>query len=439
MYRNGTLVSHYARSNETDDLTPYLFQETTPGHFENVAIADSFNSTRVAISGHTMIVSGASLTHGGIWGPPYGINIYDLPTQLSAPTPIADDFEDGRISDFSFSGGQFALARRGSNEVLAQTNPSGLALAVTNDSDDPKQDQVVEADIATANTNSGSWVGLVARYVDANNFYYLALKNDLTFSAYKRVNGVDTLLRQSTWRSTGTVTHVKFIVTGNGALNSYINGDGLSLTDDTTFRQGRAGLATFQTRADFDNVFVAGTQPVSLLYKEFDYHPGGRDFTEEGGNWQQLKDAQQNDVGFAQTDPTVYALAHIGVPIENQQVDATLRVDSFDSSVTSGWVALLARYQDPNNYYYVAIRSKNQIQVRKVVNGVTTILAAAPFTAQPGVYHAFSFSVINDQLHLLVDGVLVAAAHDDSFTSGQYGIGTYRATATWRTLAVSQP
>jgi len=87
----------------------------------------------------------------------------------------------------------------------------------------------------------------------------------------------------------------------------------------------------------------------------------------------------------------------------------------------------------------VAIRSKNQIQIRKVVNGVTTILAAAPFTAQAGTDHDFTFSVINDQLHLLVDGVLVAAAHDDSFSSGQYGIGTYRATATWKSFVVSQP
>jgi hypothetical protein len=437
--RDGILVTQEALFADSDEVQTHLFQETTPGHFENLAITEgTAYSAHVDVSGHTLVVSGDGYNIRAFVGPPYFVLIYDLPEQVSAPTPIVDDFENGRTSDFTFTGGFFTLAKRGSNQVLAQTSPSGLSLAVANDSDWTK-DQVVEADIASANNNPSNWIGLVARYVDANNFYYLSVRNDLTFGVYKRVNGIDTLLRQSPWRNTRPVTHVKFTVTASGTMESEINGDVLSDAVDATFTHGRAGVASFQTRADFDNIQLSGTRPVPLLFKEFNYHVNGQDFAQSGGHWQQMQDAQQNNTGFAQLDPKVYALAYIGVPIENQQVDATLRLDSFDSSVTSGWIGLLARYQDPQNFYYVAIRSKNQIQIRKVVNGVTTILAAAPFTAQPGVYHDFSFSVINDQLHLLVDGALVAAAHDGSFTSGQYGMGTYRATATWKSLSVTQP
>ena len=34
---------------------------------------------------------------------------------------------------------------------------------------------------------------------------------------------------------------------------------------------------------------------------------------------------------------------------------------------------------------------------------------------------------------------LVVSADDDSFTSGQYGIGTHSATATWNMVWVTQP
>lgn len=441
--RDGFLVTNEAipeSSGGPDDLETHVFQETTPGHFENVAIIpDTVHSARFDVSGHTLIVSTDTINNGGIRDVPYIIQVYDLPAQLAAPTPIVDDFEDGRASDFTFSGGQFALARRGSNEVLAQGSASGLALALANDSDWTK-DQIVEADITGANSNSDSWVGLVARYIDANNFYYLAVRDDLTYRVYKRLNGTDTQLLQGNWVRKQPVTHVRFIANADGNLVATIDDFATSGAKDTAFTHGRAGLATFQTRADFDEVHMAGTYPVTLLDKGFDSPTMfGLDFTEDGGHWQLQKDAQQNNAGFAQLDPTAYALAHIGVPVENQEVDAVVRLDSFDSSTTSGWLGMLARYQDPRNYYYVAIRSKNQVQIRKVVNGVTTVLAAAAFTAQPGLYHDYRFSLINDQLHLLVDGALVAGAHDDSFTSGQYGMGTYRATATWKLLLVSQP
>jgi hypothetical protein len=437
--RDGLLLSVQTIAGSPTNNDTHVFEETTPGHFENSAILNVIDPKRVDVSARTAVVISDTISHGGFWGPPYDIDIFDLPSPVSAPPPVVDDFENGNITDFTFYGGQFALASRGSNHVLAQGNSSGLAIAVANDSESAT-DQIAETDFTTANSNSDSWVGLVAKYVDANNFYYLAVYNNLTFRLYKRVNGVDTLLRQSTWRNPRPVNHVKLSVSSFGTFVSEINGDGLSDADDTTFTHGRAGLATFQTRADFDNVRIAGNNSVGLLYNDFVLGPfNDQNFTEVGGQWQEQKDAQNHNAGFAQLDSTVYALASTGVPLENQQIDAIVRLDSFNSSTTSGWVGLLARYQDPQNYYYVAIRSKNQIQIRKVVNGVTTILAAAPFTAQPGVDHHFVFSTINDQLHLVVDGVLLAAAHDDTFISGQYGMGTYRATATWKTFSVMQP
>ena len=41
------------------------------------------------------------------------MQVFNLPSQLRVPVPIVNDFEDRDASDFTFSGGQFALATRG--------------------------------------------------------------------------------------------------------------------------------------------------------------------------------------------------------------------------------------------------------------------------------------------------------------------------------------
>ena len=107
---------------------------------------------------------------------------------------------------------------------------------------------------------------------------------------------------------------------------------------------------------------------------------------------------------------------------------------------TSGaWFGLLARYTDARNHYYVTARSSGQIQIRKMVNGVITVLASAPFVPTLGQYYAVEFRVINDQLSLYVDQTLVASAHDGDIASGRYGIATYRAAANWDSVTVIQP
>jgi hypothetical protein len=420
---------------------PYVYVQTTPGHFEHVAMMNPSGLTRhVDVSARTMVAASDYAGSG------YVVQVFTLPTPLIPPSPIVDNFETHDLSEFTFNGGQFALAQRGSNDVLAQNSANGMAIALTNDSDWTDY-QSIEADITPAYSNSDSWVGLVVRYVDANNFYYAVVRKNLTYAIYKRVDGTDTQLETGNWSNQTAVVHVLFYIDGLGQLVLQFDGQilGDTIARDTTFTHGRAGLATFQTRADFDNVHVSGTeQQVFPLYSKF-YDTGypitGPYFTKVGGRWEVLKDPQDSTVsrGLAQQNPVGDALGYIGVPVENQYVISYMHLDAFNSSTTGGWIGLLARYQDSKNYYYAAIRSNNQIQIRKVVNGVVTVLAGAPFSAQPGRNYYVAFVVINDELRVFVDQSLVLTANDDSFSSGQYGIGTHSATATWEYVRVIQP
>jgi hypothetical protein len=169
------------------------------------------------------------------------------------------------------------------------------------------------------------------------------------------------------------------------------------------------------------------------------------DLTTAGGNWQVLYHEAETEEepgyydGLQQLDMSGDARAYIGTPVANVDLFAHVRLDAFGASPQSAWFGLLARYVDPGNFYYVTARSTGQIQIRKVVNGVITVLASAPFAPVPGRYYDLQFRVINDQLQLFVDRTLVASAHDGVIASGKYGLATYRTRATWERFWVFQP
>jgi hypothetical protein len=100
---------------------------------------------------------------------------------------------------------------------------------------------------------------------------------------------------------------------------------------------------------------------------------------------------------------------------------------------------VIARYQDPLNYYYLSVRGSGQLQIRKVVNGVTTVLAARNFTVNPGEFHEYELHAFGDQLHAAVDREVLATAHDSDLTVGRHGVATYRSGAFFQDIIVDQP
>jgi hypothetical protein len=371
-----------------------------------------------------------------------GVAVFTLPTPLRAPAPLVNDFEDRNISDFTFTGGQFVLATRGTNDVLRQSSTAGLAFGVMSGSDWTFE-QRVEADI-TPTSGTGSWVGLVARYIDADNHYAVRFRDNATYGIYKRVNGVETALHEDYSNHQIVPTfRAKLDVSGNRISVDFGFQQGVTVTDNS-LTHGRGGVATFLSRADFDDVHVSGTDPYGLFGRSWGY--GGSDYQIDmdvlSGTWEVRTDndpENESQTGLWQDDTSGSAVAVIGIPVPNQDVNARMKLISFGTSQQGAWFGLLARYVDSRNHYYATVRSTGQIQIRKIVNGVVTVLATSAFTAVPDQYYDVRFLVINDQLHLYVDNVLVASAHDSALTIGRYGIATYRTAANWDTFWVLQP
>ena len=203
---------------------------------------------------------------------------------------------------------------------------------------------------------------------------------------------------------------------------------GATVTDNS-LTHGRGGVATWLARADFDDVHVAGTRCVPAVRARVrasaasDYESG---LDELSGDWEVLEvsDEEESSLdGLAQRDTSGDALAVIGTPVPNQDIIRAHARRCVRASQQGAWFGLLARYVDANNHYYVTIRSTGQIQIRKIVNGVITVLATANFTAVLGQYYDVRFLVINDQLQLYVNHALVATAHDRDYRERQVRVG----------------
>jgi hypothetical protein len=437
-YRDGVLVT-----NESSRYLafPRVYLEASPGNFGHVASMPFFDATGAGyldISGRTVVATARDYDNSRQL-----VRVFNLPAPLRAPVPVVNDFEDRNVSDFTFTGGQFVLATRGADDVLAQTASNGLAVAILNDTDWTDY-QRVAADITPTFSGTGSLVGLVARYVDADNYYYLAIRDNETYGIYKRVNGVDTLLHESYfYNSRSGSFRATLRVIGN-KIDVYFSFQQGATVTDNSLTHGRGGIATWLARADFDDVHVTGTDEYLLFSREYGY--GGSDdesgMNELSGDWVVLEGGDEENsylTGLSQRDASGSAVAIIGTPVPNQDVNARMRVDAFAASQTGAWIGLLARYVDARNHYYVTIRATGQIQIRKVVNGVITVLGSANFTPVLGQYYQVRFLVINDQLQLYVDETLVATAHDRDIASGKYGVETYRAAANWESFWVVQP
>jgi hypothetical protein len=430
-YRDGVLITSEAWDQQYAEAQPYVYLETAPGRFEHVAIlvlhgwAQDFD-----VSGRTVVAGSEDLAGDR------NVGVYILPSPLPPPQPIARDFDDLDASGLRTVSGQFALAQSGaaSNRVLRQSTTSGLAVSLAEPTNWPEY-QRIEADITPTFSDPDGWAGLVLRYADANNHYFVAIRADGTYAAYRRQHGVNTLLMSG---SAGSGTpRVAFSMIGDRLQldigRQFVN----SHIDETPLRQGQAGLATFRTRADFDNAYVVATSPLTLMTRDYTWFSGGRALTEIGGNWEVT--GETDPEGLSQLDSVGAAVAIGGTPVGDQELTADIRLDAFNASPQGAWFGLVARYVDARNHFYLSIRSNNRLELRQQVDGVITVLGSVPYTPVPDEMHEYRFRVIGNQLQAFVDGVLMISAHSDALPRGIYGFGTYRTTATYQQISVLQP
>jgi hypothetical protein len=110
----------------------------------------------------------------------------------------------------------------------------------------------VQADqFASGSASDDPWVGVVARYVDGANYYYVSLRKSGLVSLRKRVNNSIVGLGSVTLPITpGTNYNVRLEAIG-GSLRVYVDGNLRIERKDPSLPAGTYGIATYKAAAKF--------------------------------------------------------------------------------------------------------------------------------------------------------------------------------------------
>ncbi len=398
-----------------------VLQPNSSGGYDHVAtLAGAYDQISLHISGRRVVAAG-----GGV------VPVYDLPQTFTPTTATLHDFENG-TQGWTALAGQFAVATRGATRVYRQSSLAGDAVAVN--SADLKA-TLITADVRpTAFDGTGRWVGLMARYIDENNFYYVTIRNNNTVSIRKKVNGVITEL----WAyyppvELGQNYRVSFEAVGN-RLTYYLNGvRSIDAYDpDNSLPHGRAGVRTYRATADFDNVIIT---PMPLMELGAGSHISMFDIVD--GSWSTTTDGIYS---LDQSSTSGNARILHGHPTDDQVLRVSARLNDIGTQTSgSHWIGAMVRYSDPSNYYYVSLRTSNELSLRKVVNGVITELARVPITVQYNQSYRVRIEAIGTKLIVYLNDQVRLQASDASHPRGRYGVVTYRAAASFSSLVAWQP
>lgn len=427
-----------------------VFRKNALGKYEHVATLQPKGVYSMvgtpAITGRNLITAGYQ---NNTSAHPVAL-FFKLPTTFT-PSPVhATGFEAG-AAPFTSQLGSFAIATGSNgNHVYRQSSLAGDYRAILADSD--WAEQSIEADIKpTAFESTGTsdrWVGLAVRYVDANNYYYVTLRNSGTIQLKRRRNGVFTMEIQRPLQVVAGRNYHVALQAVNHQFRVFVDGKEIIYWEEADpIPHGSAALIGYKTAVDYDNVVAAQvgqSRIYDLFYgyctSQFTY---GRFFTTSGsGNWSCTTENYTSAHVIQQASTAGDARAVVGTPTDDMIVKARAKATAFAATAPGSqerWFGLTARYTNPTNYYYLSVRNTNTVSLRKLVNGAVTVLATAPLTVTPGTFYDLRLDTVGNELRAFVNNKQVLQATDSSHPSGQGGMLMYKTAAEYRDYLAWQP
>lgn len=392
----------------------HVYRRLTNRTFEHVAnLTTRYGISQLHLDGRRVIGGSVDLFE------------FNLPTSFSVLIPVQDDFESGAGAEWTqLPGSQFAVVNNGRTHVFRQ---SAVVDGGATHSLDLKN-QNVSADVRLIASQSGSdgWVGLVTRYSNSGNYYYISLRSSGYLVLRKMVNGTFTELARVAVPATLAWHRIGLESTGT-LHNVYVDGVRVAYVFDATHKHGHPGFRVSRASADIDNIVVTPGPQATQGYTDRVASGGIWD-----GNW------VRGGSTFIQTSPDAGdARALTGLPRKDGVVQANV---TFYSGASSGtpWVGLIVRYVDSRNYYYVTMRA-NELSLRKLTNGAITVLDSEPYTRQAGVPVKLRLEAVRDRVRVYVNGELRLEHAGEAIVPGKMGLMTYKASAAFENYVAYEP
>ena len=387
--------------------------------------SSGFGGGDVDIHGRTVVASA-----GG------GMYLFQLPTDLSQPAVLTDNFEDGNASTWTpIAGSSFTVVSSGGTFVYRQSSLAGAAASSPTGMN--WANQSIQADVKpTAFNGSDRWFGLTVRQTDAGNYYYVTMRSTNSVQLRKLVNGAIVTLASASFPVTlGRTYNLRLEAIGT-LVRVFVDGNEVVRASDTSHSSGRAGLYTYKTRADFDNVIATPSPQTTLFKDDFDSRGILDPFWQpQMGSWALANDTS---VVLAQTSIAGGSRAVVGVPADDQILQARAKPTSF-TTTGERWFGLITRFVDDQNYYYVTARNNNTVSLRKLVNGAVTVLDSAPLQVTAGRWYSMRMEAIGSSLRLYVNGRLTLEANDTSHVRGSHGLAAFKTAVRYDDVNIRQP
>jgi hypothetical protein len=420
-----------------------VYRRNGDGQYEHVALlmarTGDWLGGIVDISGRT-VVAGGYRPDAAEQGRLY---FFELPEDFAVPALVQDDFEDGDAAGWQPVAGDFDVVRRGVSQVLRQSDSSGSGNVVLTDSNFTNES--ITVDIRVRNfEGEDRWVGVASRYRDADNHYYVTLRNSGTVQLRRVRGGQITVLASRPLPIVENGSYRVRLESIGSRHRVFVNGVPQLSVVDPVFGRGRVALMSYGAAADFDNVIVTPGPRLSMF--DNDIVNGGdceRFVTEDrlqvSGNpaW----DCSVYERPFLrQSSLVVTARAAIGPSTSDQIVEARVQVEEFATNGSgSPWLGVMTRHVDGENHYVLALERSNEVSLSKLVDGALIELDRVPLTLVPGAWYRLRLEAVGDRLRGYVNHILYVQARDSSHPQGNSGIATSRTAARFDYLRVFQP
>jgi hypothetical protein len=325
--------------------------------------------------------------------------------------------------------------------VYRQTNITTGAASIYQAADWDRQS--IQADVTPrsyAAPPGDRWFGLVARYIDANNYYYITVRNSNTIQLKKIVNGVVTTLGSASLAVALNRNYALRLEAQGEQLRAFVDGRLVLSAFDNALTRGRPGIAMYRTRADYDNVILNPDPSILLRDERFNTPTIQWDWDWVNYSYQWVKLPTATVFTQPSTGGGAYMVSGHASGT-NQIIRARLRATQFNGA--DRWIGLIGRYVDAQNYYYLTLRNSNQISLKKLTNGVVTTLdtAALPAPMTVNTWYDLRMDIVGTKLRAFMNGLLMLEANDSTspHLEGRAGVGAYKAAAEADDFLVIQP
>ncbi|MEU4623485.1 right-handed parallel beta-helix repeat-containing protein [Actinoplanes sp. NPDC023801] len=177
---------------------------------------------------------------------------------------------------------------------------------------------------------------------------------------------------------------------------------------------------------------MTGAHAATLLSDDFeDGNASG--WSTNGGSWSVATDGSRV---YRQGGTSSDARAVTGTASwTDYAVQARVKPTAFNGS--NRFAAVLARVQSSTSYYYLALRSNNTVELKRLDGGSSATLDTASVAVAAGTWYTLKLEVSGSTLRGYVNGALLTEATDTRWSSGRIGVATFYTSANFDDVQVT--